>query len=273
MSHPTPARSRGRKPAHGEPVLDRALRLLTVFEGHDGPLSLTLLSTRAGLPKSTTLRIARQLVAWGALERTGDGEFVIGLRLLQLATLAPRGHGLRSIAMPFMEDLHKATGQHVLFAVRDGEHAVLVERLSAHRAGRVDFRVGGRMPLHSTGIGLVLLAHAPAEVQEAVLGADLVAEDSGRRVDPAELRRTLAQVRQEGTAVKIRGVPEPMASVAAPILDARQHVIAALAVIAPAQSMQPPAMKPAVVAVARAISRAVRSSDIALGPGSDGQDS
>ena len=246
-------------------MLDRALRLLTVFESHDGALSLTALSAKAGLPKSTALRIARQLVGWGVLERTGDGEFVIGLRLLQLASLAPRGHGLRTVAMPFMEDLHKATGQHVLLAVRDGEHAVLVERLSAHHAGRVAYRVGGQMPLHSTGVGLVLLAHAPAEIQRAVLGTELLLEDEhpGARLDPAELRRTLARIRQEGTAVNVRTVPEPMASVAAPVLDARQQVIAALSVIAPTDTMQPAAMKPAVIAVARAITRAVRASPAA----------
>ena len=164
--------------------------------------------------------------------------------------------------MPFMEDLHKATGQHVLLAVRDGEHAVLVERLSAHHAGRVAYRVGGRMSLHCTGAGLVLLAHAPAEIQRAVLGTDLLleGEDWAARLDPAELRRTLAQIRQEGTAVDVRTVPEAMASVAAPIFDTRQQVNAALSVIAPTDSMQPAAMKPAVYAVARAITRAVRSS-------------
>ena len=54
---------------------------------------------------------------------------------------------------------NQATGQHVLLAVRDGREAVPAERLSAHGAGRVRYRVGGRMPLHCTGVGLVLLAH------------------------------------------------------------------------------------------------------------------
>jgi len=259
MTGPATARARGRKPAHGESIIDRALRLLSAFEGHDGALPLTSLSARAGLPKSTTLRIARQLSGWGALERTDDGEFVIGLRLLELASLAPRGHGLRAMAMPFMEDLHQATGQHVLLAVRDRQDAVLVERLSAHRAGRVAYRVGGRMPLHSTGVGLVLLAYAPRETQDAVLDSELILEDTRSRLDSADLRRTLAQVRREGIAVNARRHPQPMVSVAAPVFDPQQTVIAALSVIAPAESIQPDALKPAVVAVARAISRTVRA--------------
>src|SRR5580693_206642 len=160
---------RGHKPPQGEPVLDRAFRILASFGPADRSLSLTSLSARAGLPTTSALRIARKLVELGALERDEDGRYAVGLRLLEIAALAPRGHGLRATALPYLEDLHHATGQHVLLAVRDGHEAVLVERLSARGAGRVMYRVGGRMPLHATGVGLVLLAHAPQAVQDTVL--------------------------------------------------------------------------------------------------------
>ena len=62
-----------------------------------------------------------------------------------------------------------ATGQHVLLAVRDGHQAVLVERLSARGAGRVMYRVGGRMPLHSTGVGPRPARASPVKVQEEEL--------------------------------------------------------------------------------------------------------
>ena len=65
----------------------------------------------------------------------------------------------RAAALPFMEDLHRVTGQHILLAVRDGHEAVLVERLSARDAAAVKYRVGGRLPLTETGIGIALLAH------------------------------------------------------------------------------------------------------------------
>ena len=70
---------------------------------------------------------------WGALERAENGEYVVGLRLLEVASLAPRGHGLRATALPYLEDLHHSTGQHVLLAVREGARPILVERLSARR--------------------------------------------------------------------------------------------------------------------------------------------
>ena len=250
------ARTRGRRPPHGEAVLDRAFRILASFGPDDRSLSLTSLSARAGLPAPSALRIARKLVELGALERDEDGRYMVGLRLLEIASLAPRGHGLRAIALPYLEDLHHATGQHVLLAVRDGTEAILIERLSAHRAGRVLFRIGGRMPMHSTGVGLVLLAHAPVPVQEEALAGDLTLEPGHPLQSERELRVLLAAIRRDGVAVASRLRPEPMTSVAAPVLNGRR-VVAALSVVAQSGNAQPTALTPAVVAVARAISRAV----------------
>jgi DNA-binding IclR family transcriptional regulator len=249
---------RGRKPPAGEPLLDRAFRLLAAFGPADRSLSLTAMSARAGVPKSSALRIARQLVGCGALERLGNGEFVIGLRLLEIASLAPRGHGLRQTALPFMEDLHVATRQHVLLAVRDGTEAVLVERLSARGAAEVLYRVGGRMPLHATGVGLCLLANAPPDVQDHVLAGDLTLIPEKRRLSASELRAILAEVRRAGVAVASRPVPSPMTSVAAPILGRGNEVIAALSVVIPSADVDPVALTPAVTAVCRSISRAMQ---------------
>jgi DNA-binding IclR family transcriptional regulator len=265
-------RVRGRRPPHGEPVLDRAFRMLGAFGPAHRTLTLTSLSVRAGLPKATTLRLARKLVEWGALERTTDGEYMVGLRLLELASLAPRGHGLRATALPYLQDLHHATGQHVLLAVRDGHEAVLVERLSARGAGRVMYRVGGRMPLHSTGVGLILLAYAPRPVQDEVLAGDLRLEPEHTELTPGELRARLAAVRHTGVAIVSRPQPEPMTSVACAIAGRppepvagrsvlsrsdRAEPVAALSVVSRSDRAEPAVLTPAVVAVARAISRAV----------------
>jgi len=266
-----PVAGRGGRPAQGEPVLDRAFRILAAFEPGQRSLSLAALSRRAGLPKPTALRLARKLVQWGALERAASGEYVVGLRLLEIASLAPRGHGLRAAALPYLEDLHHATGQHVLLAVRDGHEAVLIERLSARDAGRVMYRVGGRMPLHSTGVGLVLLAHAPVAVQDAVLGGDLARQPAEGRAGAggpaggAGLRALLAAVRRDGVAVVSRPAPESVTSVAALVRDAGGAPVAALSVVAPSGRVDAAGARAAVVAVARAVSRAVAAGGAGAG--------
>jgi len=253
---PPPARVRGRRPAHGEPVVDRALSLLAAFDAEHRTLTLGELSRRAGMPPSSALRLASRLVGWGALERDAAGRYCVGLRLLEVATLAPRGHGLRQVALPFMHDLAEVTRQHVQLAVRDGMRAMLVERLSAPQAAPVDYRIGGRLPLHSTGVGLALLAFAPREVQEELLAKPVYGEPDNELITADALRRTLAEVRRERLAIFRRvEESETIVSIAGPVFGRDDEVVAALGVLVPTRVAQPRRLGLAVQTAARSISR------------------
>ncbi|GGF15783.1 transcriptional regulator [Subtercola lobariae] len=255
-----PTSRRGGRPANGEPVLDRAFRLLDAFHDDAPRLTLTELSERTGIPLSSTLRLALHLSRLGALERQADGTFMIGLRLLEYASLAPRGHGLRSIALPYLEDLHRATGQHVQLAVRENDEGVIVERLSTPGAGKVLYSVGGRVPLHGTGLGLVLLAYSRPEFQDAYLQRSLFLEPEHTPVTAAEVRAQLQAVRQTGIAHMSRLLPEPAASVCAPIFDRSGACAASIAVLGADGTLDSRVVEPAVIAIARAITRDLKLS-------------
>ena len=115
-----------------------------------------------------------------------------------MASLSPRGHGVREIALPYLEDLFAVTRHHVLLAVRDKNEAVLIERLSSKEATEVAYRVGGRAPLRSTAVGLVLLAGADAAFQEAVIRQPPDVEAGVDAMPEGQLRRTLSDVRRTG---------------------------------------------------------------------------
>lgn len=248
---------RGKRPPRGPAVVTRALGLLGAFDETHISLSLTELSRRSATPVSSTARLAAQLVEWGALERDGRGRFTVGLRLYEVGSLCPRSNDLRHVALPFMGDLAAATGQHVLLAVREGTEALLVERLSAHRAMPVLYRVGGRMPLHSTAVGLVLLAFAPDAVQSAVLAEPITREPEHVPVAPRTLRRSLADARREHAVVLRRRVPDPTMAVAVPVLTAAREVVAGLSLVIPDHTTDPRRLIPALRTTAAAISRAL----------------
>ncbi|MGW3916809.1 IclR family transcriptional regulator [Streptomyces sp. NPDC005070] len=262
---PTATRPRGKRPPQGEPVVDRALALLATFDSTRRRLSLRELSRLSGIPTSTTLRLAGRLLEWGALERDEAGYYTIGLRLLEIASLAPRGHGLRQTALPFMSDLGAVTRQHVQLAVREGLQATLVERLSAHSAVQVHYRVGGKMPLHATGMGLALLAFAPVDVQEEVLSRPLHSEPDKRLIPAPAMRRTLAELRRERVAIFRRTELETLVAVAAPIFDESDEAVAAIGVLLPEREAQPRRLSYAVRTAAQGISRALGAPSAAMG--------
>lgn len=267
MAGKTPP-ARGRRPATTEPVIDRALALLAAFSPERAALSLTELSATTGFPASTVHRLTKRLLVWGALERRDDGRFVIGLRLFEVASLAPRGHGIREVAMPYLGDLAEATHQHVQLAVREHAEGLLVERISHRTATQLHYRVGGHMPLHATGSGLALLANADRAVQEQVLSGSLVRQPEGETIDPTTLRRELAEIRRQGYAIMRRNSPSPLLTVAAPIWDRDDTCCAAVSVVVEDAGSSPLALVPAVRAAARAISRDLGAPRAMTRPGS-----
>ena len=196
-------------PAHARSAPDRLLAVLGAFDLEHPALCLTDISRRAGLSLSTAHRLVAALTEWGALERDDAGLYHVGLRLWELAALAPRGLALRQVALPYLEDLYEATHENVQLAVRDGPEVVYIEWLSGRSAVGVHIRVGARWPLHATGVGLALLAHSDAGFQEGYCGGPLAAFTPYTVTDPARLRRMLAEVRRTGVAVSSRQGPAP----------------------------------------------------------------
>ena len=233
----------------------RVLAILDAFSADRPELTLTEIARRAGLPLSTAHRLVGELARWGALERADDARYRVGLRLFEVAALAPRGLGLREVAMPFLEDLHEVTRQNVQLAVLDGAEAVFLERLSGRGAVNVITRVGGRLPLHATGVGLVLLAHADPDLQERVLAAPLRRYTRKTVTAPEAVRRTLADVRRTGVAVSDGQIELVALSVAAPVRGPRGEVVAAVSVVVPAEGADPRAFVPVVRAAALGVSR------------------
>lgn len=248
---------RGGQRSRGEtgPVINRVVDILTAFTRDRPVLTLTQLSHRTGIPLTTVHRLVGTLCDRSILERLPSGEYQIGLRVWEFASLAPRGLGLREVAFPFMEDVLLVTRHNVQLAVREGHDAVFVERITDRFAVPVINRVGGRFPLHPTGVGRLLLAHAPSSVQEEVLAGPLEAFTSYTVTEPGDLRRVLAAVREQGFAVSDREVTVDALSVAVPVRGADGTTVAALGLVVPAGYASPIALVPLLQTAARGISR------------------
>lgn len=242
----------------------RMLAVLDAFGPRYRDLTLSDIARRAGLTLPTAHRLVRELLEWGALERDAEGRYSVGLRLLELSALAPRGLGLREAAFPHLEDLHQVTRGTVHLGVRDGTEVVYVEAIRARVRNPLSSRVGDRWPMHATGTGLVLLAHSSPDLQERVLGSHLERFSPLTVVDPAELRRVLADVRRTGVAVARGQITVPDLVVAVPVLDPAGAVAAAVSVVVRADRARPTELAGVLGQASRAISRT-------LGPRRPGQ--
>ncbi|GIF19959.1 DNA-binding IclR family transcriptional regulator [Actinoplanes tereljensis] len=213
-------------------VTSRALDLLGAFDADHRALTLSTLARRAGLPLATAHRLVGELQRWGALARLESGEYVIGRRLWDLGLLAPVQAGLRQAASPFLHDLYGATLATVHLAVRDGCEVLYIDRLAGHVSVPVVSKVGSRLPMHATGVGKVLLAHAPEPVRAEVLGK-LTRVTPYTITQPARLLDQLRRVRAEGFATTGEEMSLGACSVAVPVRGPAGEVVAALGLVVP----------------------------------------
>jgi DNA-binding IclR family transcriptional regulator len=239
-----------------------ASRLFAILDAFTAPtpvraLTLTAIAERAGLPLSTTHRMVAEWVKWGGLTRLDDGRYSLGLRLWEVGVQAPTAQTLRTIALPYLEDLYEATHEHVHLAVLDARDALYVEKLSGHHAVQVISRVGGRLPLHATGVGLILLAFAPAAFVDAYLAEPLTQFTASTVTSPEVLRKRLADIRALGIAEMSEEMTPGSSSLAGPIQDRTGHVVAAVSVVTRTTPRRDPSIEDAVRIAARGISRSL----------------
>ncbi|SIT67221.1 IclR family transcriptional regulator [Microbacterium sp. RU33B] len=226
----------------GDSITDRLVRVLETFTPTRTVQTAAEIGRRAGLPSSSAHRIVGELVAAGLLERDDERRIRVGSRLWELATRSSQALRLRQAAMPAMERVQSRVREHTQLAILEQDEALFLERLSAPGSGANITRIAGRLPLHASSSGLVLLAFGERELQERILAAPLPRLTTETITDSAVLRRKLAEVRALGHAVAPGFIETVSTGVAVPVRDEAGTVVAALSVVLRRDDPEGPAL-------------------------------
>jgi DNA-binding IclR family transcriptional regulator len=221
-------------------VIGRMMKLLEVLAHHAEPVALKSLASASGLHPSTAHRILAALVADRMVERADPGSYRLGMRLLELGNLVKGRISVREHALPFMRDLHAATGEAVNLSVRRDDEIVYVERTSTDRSlMRVVNIVGARAPLHITAVGkLFLLEDGPDGLRGYAQRTRLPQFTRNTITNPGALERELERIRRSGYAVDNEEAELGVRCIGAPVRDDGGTLVAGLSVSAPAERMR-----------------------------------
>ena len=212
-------------------VIDRVSLILDAFVvDRPGQLPMAEIVRRTGLPRATVHRMLEHLVAVRLLRRTGR-DYALGMRLIELGSLAIHQNHIRCAAAPLLHKLHQATGLAVHLAVLEGTDVIYLEEVHYARVTALPSRVGGRQPAHCTAAGKALLAFR----QDADIGVT-----AGATRYPITNRATLAaeltRVRVHGVAVEREESVPGFGCLAAPIVR-QGEAVAAVSVCGPLHRM------------------------------------
>jgi DNA-binding IclR family transcriptional regulator len=214
------------------PSVERALALLECLADLKHGLSVSEISRRFSLPKSSVHLIAATLERKGYLRKSMQtGKYKLGLRLVSLSRLALEGLDLPAEARPLLQSLMRRTGLTVHMGVLSGSEAVLIEKVEAPGMIKLATWVGRRMDVHCTGIGKALIACLPEQEFNRFIAAHELARHNARTiVSPALLKQELARVREQGYSVDDEEDEIGLRCVGTPVFGREGQVVAAVSV-------------------------------------------
>ncbi|WP_444812854.1 IclR family transcriptional regulator [Variovorax fucosicus] len=239
MTEPKPAaQTSDNAESSGVAVLDRAFSLLAAFSATDAALTLTELSKRTGLYKSTVLRLLSALEHGGFIRKLADGQYAIGPQPLRLASIYQRSFQVGHVIEPILKQLSVATGETASFYVRHEDKRIALFRVEPSRAVRASVQIGQEYAVAQGASGKVLLAFSLPVAPE------------------------YQAIREQFWAVSYGERDPETASAAAPVFGVTGELQGALAISGPRARLAPPE---AMYEACRHVLEAAREATMALG--------
>jgi DNA-binding IclR family transcriptional regulator len=227
-------------------TVSQSLRLLLALG--DGGGSVAALSRRLDLHRTVTQRLLATLREHGFVQRTADGDYQLGMALVDLASRVD--NPVRRAAQQPMLHLFEQVAETVALTVREGDEAVSADQLVVPgRLVRAEYPPGFRHPLDRAAAGRAILAFAdPATVSRLVTAGS----------DGEALAAGLAEIRRAGFAFTSNELSQGAAGLAAPVRDGTGYAVASVGIVAPSERFPAPERVAGLVtATAAEISRAL----------------
>lgn len=191
----------------------------------------TDITEETGLSKATVHRILATLVDQGFIAGGSEQRYHPGPRFLSLAGHALSSVDISGIAQPFVDELVAEVDCTVHVGVTSGDEMVYVIRTDSSKPYRMRSRVGLAMPMHSTGMGKVVLASwTDEEVRLHAERSGLPARTEATITDVEQLLEEIALIRERGYSLDLGENEAGTVCVSAPIFNHMNRVTHGLSI-------------------------------------------
>lgn len=207
--------------------LDRPFIILQVLRESRDSMRLSEIAAAAQLHLATTQRILTLLIRYGYVEREGL-DYRLGITSLINGNTYLLTNRLVQVAEPILIELTASTGLTSSMTVRYELSAVLMMRISSTPGLSFQLPVGERIPLVVGGARVLAAALEPDELDRLLEGVSSIPLASGVVLDRAEFIDGLRLIRERGYAFGQSQREVGAMSIAVPVLDGQQQVVAAI---------------------------------------------
>ncbi len=216
-------------------AVDRALGILQAFDYQQEELGVTELANRLGLHKNNVFRLLATLECRGFIEQDKKtGNYRLGIKTFEVATVFLHHFGLRRQARPVLEELVAKSNETAYLAVADGPYVIYVLMHETSHTVRIFPRLGHRLPAYCTASGKVQLAYESHDRLTQIFRHHPLRKLTESTITSLEaLEPHLRAVAGQGYAVDDEELEYGVRCVAAPVRDYSHRVVAAVGLSGP----------------------------------------
>lgn len=215
---------------------DRVLDIFELFaEAGVRELSLMDISRRLELPASSVFKIVQNLVHRGYLEKDEHGKlFHLGYKIFQIGAQYAQHTNLtaefQSIAQQIVSEVNEA----VYLSIRSDRNILYIAEKQSTHPVRFVSHLGMQLPLHTTAMGKLFLSAMPDQEIAAMYESQSLGLLTDHTLsDLDQLLEQLHEIRRTGVAYSKGEAVQGIQCVAAPIVNAKQEIVAAMSISIP----------------------------------------
>ncbi len=210
------------------PAVDRAMSLLELLAISREGLTLSEVSRKLSIPKSTTHYLIHTLATRGYVQRGSNGRHSLGLRFADVASASTAALDLGTLATPHLKQISSSLNLTATISVLNGAEAVIIGKATTFPDGGGAW-VGRHLDLHCTAQGKALISQLQEAELNKLFGRRELAQFTPKTiVSLAALKTHLAEIRSNGFAVNDEEQVFGVRAVAVPIVNLLGVVVAAI---------------------------------------------
>jgi DNA-binding IclR family transcriptional regulator len=222
------------------PALRRGLDILELFGREQYRLSQNEIAEGLGLPVHSVYRFVQTLLAGGYLERSRDGRYALGSRMVAQGFSYFSSRDLVEIAAEPVSDLCARTSLSSHLSIREERDVLYIYRALAQQRVAVNVPVGTRLPCHTTAMGRALLSGVDTQTLKMLYAHQNL--DGYAAPSPSTFPQLIDMIAEESDRGWHTSGSDESTAVAVPIRNPVGDVVAAINVAGPDPVMHRPGM-------------------------------
>lgn len=213
------------------PAVDKTVAILDFLAKNDHGVNFTQIFSSLNLPKSSTSVLISSLKSHGII-REYQGKFFLSLKLTSWGNKAIDQFNIKDLAQPILKELTNRTSLTSHLGVLAGDLPSYLLKEQSPYAVIVNSYIGKILPLNSTALGKVFLAYLDEKEADFLIAKQLPFKSYTKNTitDLDELKKSVLKVKKQGYALDLEEDCDGVICLAAPVLDDKNNIRAAISI-------------------------------------------